>query len=545
MKASRVLVRCLENEGVERIFGIPGEENMDTMDALADSSIKFILTKHENSAAYMAGVQARLTNQPGVCLSTLGPGATNMVNGVADAFLSNLPLIALCGQAGQARMDPPQKQVLDLVSLYKPVTKESFSVRTPSTVPMLVRKAFDTARRERPGPVMLELPEDVMKQDCGEEPIPVSPIIRARHESSALSRIAEVLGRSERPLILAGHGIVRSDAGRELKAFARSWNIPVAHTWMGSGVMSFEDPLSLNTVGMRNFDTALAAFEKADVILLVGYDPPEFQPQFWNIGRQKTIIYIGEAPVGYAHNLQVNIQVLGGLKYMLKSLYRIGVPKHNWVSEIRERLWKELNSIQSDGGGMHPKNAVKAVREVLGLGDIVVPDVGAHLIWFARNYPVRKENTLLLPNGLITMGVGVPGALAAKLCRPERDVVAVVGDAGFMMTSAELETAQRVGANFVTVIFNDSALGLIKVKMRRSCGRDYGCDFSNPDFVKYAESFGAKGYRVERADELKETLKRCLKAKELAVIDAKVDYSGNDELFLSSSTGGNGRQEAL
>jgi acetolactate synthase-1/2/3 large subunit len=544
MKASRVLIDCLENEGVQRIFGIPGEENMDTMDALADSSIQFILTKHENSAAYMAAMQARLTNQPGVCLSTLGPGATNMVNGVADAFLSNLPLIALCGQAGQSRMDPPQKQVIDLVSLYRPVTKESFGVRSPSTIPMLVRKAFDTARRERPGPVMLELPEDIMKQDCAEVPIPVCPIMRARHESSALSRIAEVLSQAERPLVLAGHGVVRAEASRELKAFARSWNIPVAHTWMGSGIVSFEDPLSLNTVGMRNFDTAIAAFEKADVVMLAGYDPPEFQPQFWNIGRPKTIVYVGEAPVGYAHNLSVNIQVLGGLKYMLKSLYRIGVPKNNWISDIRDRLWEEVNSMHPEGAGMHPKNAVKAVREVMGLGDMVVPDVGAHLIWFARNYPVRRENTLLLPNGLITMGVGVPGALAAKMCRPERDVVAVVGDAGFMMTSAELETAKRVGANFVTIIFNDSGLGLIKVKMQRSCGRDHGCDFTNPDFVKYAESFGIKGYRVERADELKETLKRCLKAKELAVIDAKVDYSGNDELFRPSSAIGKGRQEA-
>jgi acetolactate synthase I/II/III large subunit len=544
MKASRVLVSCLENEGVERIFGIPGEENMDVMDGLADSSIEFILTKHENSAAYMAGMQARLTNQPGVCLSTLGPGATNMVNGVADAFLSNLPLIALCGQAGQNRMDPPQKQVIDLVSLYKPVTKESYSVRGPSTVPMLVRKAFDTARRERPGPVMLELPEDVMRQDCGESPIPVCPIVRARHESSGLNRIAEVLNQAERPLILAGHGVVRADAGKELKAFARSWNIPVAHTWMGSGLMSFEDPLSLNTVGMRDFDTAITAFENADVIVLAGYDPPEFQPQFWNVGRPKTIVYVGEAPVGYAQNLHVNIQVLGGLRYMLKSLYRIGVPKTNWTSDIRDRLWEEVNSFHPDGDGMNPKNAVKAVREVMGLGDIVVPDVGAHLLWFARNYPVRRENTLLLPNGLITMGVGIPGALAAKMCRPERNVVAVVGDAGFMMTSAELETAKRVGANFVTVIFNDSGLGLIKVKMKRRYGRDYGCEFTNPDFVRYAESFGINGYRVEKADELKETLKRCLRNKELAVIDVKVDYSSNDELFRSSSKEGKGRQEA-
>lgn len=544
MKSSQVLVKCLENEGVQRIFGIPGEENMDTMDALADSSMEFILTKHENSAAYMAGMQARLTNQPGVCLSTLGPGATNMVNGVADAFLSNIPLIALCGQAGQNRMDPPQKQVIDLVNLYKPITKESFSVRSPSTVPMLVRKAFDTARRERPGPVMLELPEDIMRQECVESPIPVCPIVRARHESSELSRIAEVLSQAERPLILAGHGVIRAEASKELKSFARSWNIPVAHTWMGSGIMSSEDPLSLNTVGMRNLDTVLPAFEQADVVMLVGYDPPEFQPQFWNLGKPKTIVYVGEAPVGYAHNLYVNIQVLGGLKYMLKSLFRIGVPKNNWVSDIRDRLWEEVNSIHPDGVGIDPKNAVKAVREVMGLGDIVVPDVGAHLIWFARNYPVRKENTLLLPNGLITMGVGVPGALAAKICRPERDVVAVVGDASFMMTSAELETAKRVGANFVTVIFNDSGLGLIKVKMKRGYGRDYGCDFTNPDFVKYAESFGAKGYRVNRADELKETLKHCLKAKELAVIDAKVDYSGNDELFQSRPVNGKGRQDA-
>ena len=323
MKASQVLVSCLENEGVERIFGIPGEENMDVMDGLADSSIEFILTKHENSAAYMAGMQARLTNQPGVCLSTLGPGATNMVNGVADAFLSNLPLIALCGQAGQNRMDPPQKQVIDLV----PCTNRSRKSRTASGSRRrcrcwCARRSTLPGARGRTG----DAGASRGRHEAGLHGIAHTgvPHRSGQARSSGLNRIAEVLNQAEQPLILAGHGVIRADAGKELKAFARSWNIPVAHTWMGSGIMSFEDPLSLNTVGMRDFDTAIAAFESADVIMLAGYDPPEFQPQFWNVGRPKTIVYVGEAPVGYAQNLHVNIQVLGGLRYMLKSLYRIG-----------------------------------------------------------------------------------------------------------------------------------------------------------------------------------------------------------------------------
>ncbi len=530
MRSSDLLVRCLEKEGVRRIFGIPGEENLDVMDSLIDSDIDFVLTKHECSAAFMAEIAARLSGEPGVCLSTLGPGATNLVTGVADAYLCYTPLIALTGQVRVERAYPPQKQYIDLVELFRPVTKASLSIRAPQRIPTIVRGAFDTAREERPGPVHLELPEDVMRCEAKGEPLPASLPERPEYGRGSLRHIREMIDSSTSPVILAGYGTLRAKAQEALRCFARSWNIPVLHTWMGSGILPFDDPLSLHTVGLRTHDFMRKAFEASDLVIAVGYDVMEFQPVFWNIGTRKNIVYLGAAPADAAPMFSPDLQAVGHLSSMLMQLTKTVVKKADWCADLRVQLHARMAELPGDTPPVKPQLAVKAVREALGRKDIAVSDVGAHLLWMEKLYPTYHENTLIASNGLISMGIGVPGAIAAKLTYPDRKVVAVCGDGGFMMTSSELETALRLNAPFVTVIFEDRGYGMIKVRQERNFGRSIGVDFSNPDFIKYAESFGAEGYKVESAAELKETLKRCLREDALAVIDVPIDYSENSRL---------------
>jgi acetolactate synthase-1/2/3 large subunit len=531
MRAADLLVRCLENEGVERVFGIPGEENLDVMDAMKDSGIEFVLTRHENAAAFIAATLGRLTGEPHVCISTLGPGSTNMMTGVAEAFLSYLPLIALTGQVGCEHAYAPRKQFIDQVAMYAPITKESVSLRSPSRIPVLVRRSFDLAKAERPGPVHLELPEDVMKVEVEGKPLRKGWHEQAQCELEATLKVRELLLASQRPLILAGPGAIRTQAADALRSFARAWRIPVAHTWHGSGILPYDDPLSLNTVGLRTKDVIRQGFAEADLVLLIGYDLPEFAPMFWNIGEPKRIAVIDSVPVPSVPRFEPDIQLIGNLRSMLTRLSSEVPQRQNWAASHRVRLEECVDGCPLDGHPVKPQLIVKAVREALDREDIAAVDVGAHLIWMARLYPVYKENTLLMSNGLIPMGIGVPAAIGAKLAYPERKVVAVCGDGGFMMTAAELETAKRLGTNFVTVIFNDAGLGLIKYKHQKAHGRDYGCDFGNPDFVEFADSFGAKGYRVTSAQELKEVLVESLRDDELAVIDVPVDYIENRDLL--------------
>lgn len=531
MRASDLLIRCLENEGVDRVFGIPGEENLDVMDSLKDSSIEFVLTRHENGAALIATTLGRLTGEPHVCLSTLGPGATNMMTGVAEAHLSYVPLIALTGQVGAEHAYEPRKQFIDQVGMYRPITKESVSLRSPSRIPVQVRRSFELAKAERPGPVHLELPEDAMKAEAEGR-----PMRRARHEPTAcdqdaVARARGMLEASKRPLIIAGPATIRKGAADALRSFARTWGIPVAHTWHAAGILPYDDPLSLNTIGLRAKDIVRAGFEEADLVLLVGYDLPEFAPMFWNIGEPKRIVVVDATPVPSVPRFEPDAQLLGDVRSILTRLTWNATAKEDWASSHKERLEDCIDGCPSDGSPAKPQLVVKAIREALGKEDICTVDVGAHLIWMAKMYPVYKENTLLMSNGLIPMGIGVPSAIGAKLACPERKVVSVCGDGGFMMTAAELETARRLGTSFVTVIFDDAGLGLIKYKHHKAYGRDHGCDFGNPDFVEFADSFGAKGYRAASAEDLREVLRDSLRGDELAVIDVPVDYTQNSDLM--------------
>ncbi|QLH75422.1 MAG: acetolactate synthase large subunit [Methanomassiliicoccales archaeon] len=531
MRSSDLVVKCLEAEGVERIFGIPGEENIDLMDSLNDSNIEFILTRHEQSAAFMAGIQARMTFKPRVCLSTLGPGATNLVTGVADAYLSNAPLIAITGQAGAERCFPPQKQVIDVQAMMRPVVKESFSVRSPSQVPMAVRRAFDIAKKERPGPVHIELPEDVMKAEAVGRPMEKSETEHVRPDKRSMAQIVEMIAESSRPLIIAGQGVIRAGASRELRDLCSRWNIPVIHTWFGAGSVPYDDKNSLNTIGVRASDNARQAYEKADLIVLIGFDMIEFQAKYWNIGEKKEILYLGESPMGFSEHVLPDVQVIGGLKHILKVLAELAKLKDPWAEEIRRRSMCIMEADVHDAKYIKPQNVVKILRAKMGKQDIVVSDVGAHLIWLAKYYPVYKENTLILDNGLIPMGVAVPGAIGAKMEFPEKKVAAVCGDGGFMMTMAELATAKERKIGFTTLIFNDGGYGLIRLKMEAAYGRSIACTLNNPDFVGLARSFGAEGHRVTTSDELDSVLSDCLERGALAVIDVQVDYSENQRLI--------------
>ncbi len=525
MRASRLLVDCLRAEGVDRAFGIPGEENVDLMDDLHSGGMEFVLTRHEQAAAFMAATVGRLTGRPGVCVSTLGPGATNLATGVADAHLSHLPLVALVAQAGAARRDPPQKQVLDLLALFRPITKRAMDVGGPGDVPASVRRAFALAARERPGPVMLQVPEDVMGMEASGEPIGPPKVKARRAPAARLEEVRALLRTAERPLVLAGHGVLREEACEELRAFCEAWGIPVGCTWMAAGALPYDHPLSLGTVGMRDSDLVRASYEEADAVLLVGFDCPEFQPQYWDRGSRKRIAYLGRAPPMRCPDLGLEIVAVGDLVHSLGALTRGAERKDAWHAVHREDLLREVNR-----EGESPRVVVKALRRQMGRADIVVSDVGAHLIWLAKYYPAYGPNTLLLQNGLISMGVAMPSAIAAKLVHPERRVVAAVGDGGFLMASAELETARRLGVRFVTVVFNDGGLGLIREKMQRRLGRSSNVDLGLPDIPTYARSFGAEGYSVGER-EFEEVLRDCLARDALAIIDVKVDYSYNRSLF--------------
>ncbi|HSV41852.1 MAG TPA: acetolactate synthase large subunit, partial [Methanomassiliicoccales archaeon] len=503
----------------------------ELMDALSDTDIKFIITRHEQSAAFITGIQGRLTGEPQVCLSTLGPGATNLVTGVADAYLGGMPMIAITAQAGLERTTPPTKQVLDLAALFRPITKDSVSIRSGNNIPLLFRRAFDLARQERPGPVHIEMPEDVMRTESSGMPIARCEVETVRPDKRSMLQIAEMLSESSRPLIIAGNGVVRSGAVQQMRDLSSRWNIPVIHTWWGAGIVSYDDKNSLNTTGVRASDNAREAYARADLIILAGFDLIEFQPQYWNIGGKKEILYLGDCPMGQSEHVHPDVQVVGSLRHVLKTLSELGQLKEDWCQDIRSRVHMLIELDLTESKGVRPQNAIRILSKRMGKQDVVVSDVGAHLIWLAKYYPVYRENTLLLDNGLISMGVGVPWAIGAKTVRPESKVVAVCGDGSFMMTMAELATAKEHGLNFITMIFNDGGYGLIKLKMERSCGRSSNTQLLAPDFVKLADAFGAEGYRVSTSYELDQVLGDCLDRDALAVIDVKIDYDDNRSLI--------------
>ncbi len=531
MKASELAIKCLENENVAYMFGIPGEENLDLMDALLESKIQFIQTRDERGAAFMADVYGRLTGKAGVCLATLGPGAMNLVTGVADANMDRAPLVAITGQAGLDRMHKESHQYMDVVSVFKPMTKWNTLLHVPEIIPESIRKAFKVATAEKPGATHIDFPEDLAKMQTVGEPVPHDFPSDAEPVDACLERAAQLIREARQPIILAGNGVVRQGASQVLTEFAEATNIPVAHTFMGKGSIPWTHPLSLLTVGLQARDFVSCGFDRADLVIAIGYDIVEYHPRLWNLGQDKKIVHIDTEPSESDAAYVTDVEMVGNIKHSLACLLAQGIqPKElAYASDtLREIILARITEHRDDKAfPMKPQKILSDIRSVLAENDILISDVGAHKMWIARMYPCYQPNTCIISNGFAAMGIAVPGAFVAKLIYPERNCLAVCGDGGFLMNSQELETAVRVGVPFVTLIFNDEAYGLIEWKQMNTFGRPAHIDFTNPDFVKYAQAFGAKGYRVQGSDELVPILKDAFNQNVPSVIDCPVNYAEN------------------
>jgi acetolactate synthase-1/2/3 large subunit len=533
MKASDLFVKCLENEDVEYIFGIPGEENLDVMDSLLDSKIKFVTVRHEQGAAFMADVYGRLTGKAGVCLGTLGPGATNLITGVADANMDHAPLVAIAGQASTHRLHKESHQVLDLEQIFQPITKYSSRLLTPNIIPEVVRKAFKVSQTEKSGACFIEFPENIAEMDVEESYIPAKQPIPPEPPQIRVDLAAQMISNAKHPIILAGNGVIRSRAWGQLQEFSQKLNIPVANTFMAKGVVPFAgNDLALGSAGLQAKDYVSCGFDRADVIICVGYDLVEYHPYLWHPTKDRTIIHIDAMPAEVDAHYIVSAGVLGDIKHSLNRICQLATPHtgHEFRG-LRKALVEDMGQHKDNNSfPVTPQKIIWDLRTAMEPEDIAISDVGAHKMWMARMFRCEEPNTCIISNGFASMGIAVPGGIAAKLALPERKVVAVTGDAGFLMNSQEIETAMRLGTPYVILIWNDSAYGLIEWKQINGFGRKSNIDFQNPDFVKYAESFGAKGYRIEKTEELLPTLQKALADNTVSVIDCPVDYSENLKL---------------
>jgi len=537
MKASDLLVKCLENEGVEYVFGIPGEETLDLMESLRTSSIKFIITRHEQAAAFMADAYGRLTGKAGVCIATLGPGATNLLTGVADAYLDASPVVAITGQADLKRIHKESHQYINIVDMCESVTKWNGRIETPEVIPEMVRKAFKLAEMEKPGPTHLELPENVAAQNTHEMYAAMIPPIRARRSSpdrQSLRKAADLIESAKFPIILAGHGIVRKAANAQLQEFAELLCIPVVTTFMGKGAISAKSPYCIGSLGLSNDRQIEEVFPLADLIIAIGYGLVEYSPNNWNPKIDKQIIHIdftsSEVDLHYVPEVEIvsdireSIELLEGMLSTNK--------KSQCAIDLHANFHDEFERIGSGKSWpVRPPQVLYGIRKVLEDSDILVSDVGTCKFWAAKFYPVYANNTFILSNGFASMGFSLPTAIVAKLVYPDRKVVALSGDGGFLMNLQDLETAVRMKLNMAIVVFNDSCYNLIKWKSMKKFGTSYGVDFTNPDFLKVAEGFGAVGMRLKTAADFEPMLRDALTRDVPVIIDVPIDYSENDLIY--------------
>ena len=531
MNSAELLIQCLENENVKVIFGLPGEENMDVMDALLDSNIQFIQTRHEQAAAFMADVLGRISDKPGVCLGTLGPGATNLITGIANANMDHSPVVAITGQAGIDRMHKESHQYIDLISLFAPITKWNAQIKTPVIIPEVISKAFNFSQLEKRGATHIDFPEDIASLSIQKPspPIPVQKISYPYPNIEHVKQAAQLISQSKSPIILAGNGVVRLKAHQSLSNFAQKQNISVANTFMAKGIMDYQNPLSLSCIGLQAPDYVSCGFDQADLVIAIGYDIVEYHPNMWNPKRDKSIIHIDVNPPEIDSHYPVKLSLIGDISQTLDMINSYASPHDsNYSRTLHPLILDELYRYSEDTNfPLKPQKIIHDIRSVMKDDDIVISDVGAHKVWISRLYPCSKPNTCLIYNGFASMGGALPGAIALKWLYPNKKIIAISGDGGFMMNSQEIETAIRMNLPFVNLVFNDKTYGLIEWKQINKFKRASHINFNNPDFVKYAESFGAFGYRVKSTDELLPILKDALNQKTVTIIDCPVDFKEN------------------
>ncbi len=527
-RASDVFVECLEAEGVRYVFGIPGEETLDLSESLAESPIQFVPVRHEQGGAYMADAYGRLTGRAGVCLGTLGPGATNLITAVADALLDRAPLVALTGQSDLERMHKESHQYIDLVDILRPIVKWNARVSSPEIVPEVVRKAFKVAESEKPGATHLELPEDVMGRPLDATPLPRHAPVQTEPGLRELQRAADVISMAENPIALVGNGAIRRRAGRALRAFVETTGIPVAETFMAKGLVDAEHRCALGTVGLQSRDYEMAGFDEADVVIAIGYDLVEHAPVHWNPQSDKRIVMIDTVAAEIDEFFIPEVELIGDIAHVLTRLATACTDIYfsSGSSRVRDVVQGALNDARDDGHfPMRPPRVLWDIRQALGHDDLLVSDVGLHKLWIGRMFPAEEPGTVLIANGLAGMGFALPTAIAAKLVYPERNVITVSGDGGFLMNCQELETAVRLRTAVVNVIWENGQFGSIAWKQEKKFGRHFGVDFGNPDFVKLAESFGMPAWRCTCADDLARRLAEGLALEVPSVIVVPIDYS--------------------
>lgn len=536
MKASDLFVKALENEGVTHIFAVPGEENLDVVESLRESSIELVLLRHEQGAAFMAATYGRLTGKAGVCMATLGPGATNFVTASAYAQLGGMPMMMITGQKPIKQSSQGQFQIVDVVEMMRPITKYTKQIVNGHTIPPIVREAFRVAERERPGAVHLELPEDIADEEARCPIFEINEKFRAEANMAAINKATAMIETSKKPLVLIGAGANRKQITETLSSFIDEFELPFFTTQMGKGVVDERNSNSIGTAALSSGDFVHLAIQHADLIINIGHDVVEKPPFIMRHDGSQKVIHINFYP---SHTDEVyfpQLDIIGDIEITLQKLKETLSKQSHWEKDyfltVKAAIDNDVSEHNSDDGfPLHPGRIVHDVRKCMPDDGIIALDNGMYKIWFARHYPAYQPNTILLDNALATMGAGVPSAMGAKMVYPDRPVMAVCGDGGFMMNSHQLEPAVRLGMHLLVLIVRDDAYGMIKWKQGNMDFQNFGLDFHNPDFVKYAESYGANGHRVEKADDLSAIITHCIEEKGVHVIDCPIDYSENQAFY--------------
>ena len=536
MKASDLFVKCLEEENIEYIFGVPGEENADFMISLEESGkIKFILTRHEQGAAFMAEIYGRLTGNPAGCLGTLGPGATNLITGVADSNMDRAPMLVLTGQGSTLRLHKESHQIMDVVKMFEPVTKWATSILHPDTIPEVVRKAVRISRSAKPGAVHIEFPEDVAKEESKEQPIHPQRFMRSVPDEEVIDNAFEMIAKSKRPIILAGNGCVRMHASEQLRKFSEFTGIGVLSTFMAKGVVDKDSDQCLFTIGLGNRDRMSVLIDESDLVITLGFDMVEYHPKLWNPKCNKTIIHADMLPAEIDKNYHPQIELIGDVSHTLGELNLRAKARAKFMfdcthqAQVRDEMREDLAEHKDNEtkGSVRPQKAIWDARQVLGPDDILLSDVGAHKMWIARYFHCHQPNTCLIPNGFCSMGFALPGAIAASLVYPDRRILGIAGDAGFLMNVQEMETAKRLNNNLVMMVWEDKEYGLIAWKQQAEFGKHTDLAFDNPDWEMLAKSFGWNGYFVKDSKDLQSTLETAFSDGGPSLVVVPIDYREN------------------